>query len=70
VKREYLYVAVAIAAGALVAYLVKRARQTPRGNVEVGPAAPSVPYSSVADAGEHETVGGVPVVGLFGLDYS
>jgi hypothetical protein len=69
-KREYIIIAAAIAAGALVAYLVKRARQTPQGNVDVGPASPSVPYSTLPVAGEHETVGGVPVVGVFGLDWS
>lgn len=69
-KRKHLYVAAAIAAGALLAYLVKRARQTPHGNVEVGPAAPTVPYSTLPDAGEHETVNGVQVVGVYGLDWS
>ena len=69
-NRKLLYLAAAVAAGGLIAYLVKRSSKGAQGNVDVGPAAPSVPYSSLPVAGEHETVGGVPVVGVFGLDWS
>jgi hypothetical protein len=67
-KREYVYVAAAVALGGLAAWWWKRSQ--PHGNVDVGPAAPSVPYSTLPVSGEHETVGGVPVVGVFGLDWS
>ena len=67
-KREYVYAAIALALGGLAAWWWKRSQ--PQGNVEVGPAGATKPYGDLPVAGEHEQVGGVDVVGVFGLDWS